>query len=503
MSETSDCGLNEETTETTQTTQAQSIGKNKDKLFGIVYGVGVNVNNVIGSGIVTSPGIIWKAVKSPEVVLLLWLICGLVALSGSLSYVELGVIHKISGGETKYLQTAYPHPRDMMSYLFSFMYIFAIQPGILSAILQSAAQYFWFTINGHDQEITQSTSGWFLSFSPFWIVKIIAVTLLLIITVYHMLSNKWANYINQTLAVIKLVTYSTIAIAGIYKLANPDNRLNWKRLEGNTDITAYSTSILLIMFSYNGWNSLNYSLDEFRKPEKRLIYSNSISVAIVIIVYLLVNVAFISVVPEHLIVSSDPDEVIAATFFHQLFGKSEAMVRIFTALVVLSVMGTAAAEVWGGSRVIVAAAKSDFFSKYSQELRTWNIRFNTPVNALLAQFVWCSLIIFFIGSSFTLTTFTLFSKFAMYSYWIFYFFTGIGLLIIRKNNITKSLLTAGPFILGGLYILTFSFIVKTDDCQELESQKCRIQNLSPIFISYGFLSVALVLYYWWKTMLYG
>jgi len=97
-------------------------------IFGVVYGIGMNVNEIIGSGIVTSPGFIWKAVKSPGVVLSLWLIGGFVAMSGSLSYVELGVYQsKISesrsGGETKYLQTAYPKPKFMMSYLFSFMYI--------------------------------------------------------------------------------------------------------------------------------------------------------------------------------------------------------------------------------------------------------------------------------------------------------------------------------------------------------------------------------------------
>jgi hypothetical protein len=67
-----------------------------------------------------------------------------------------------------------------------------------------------------------------------------------------MVSNRWANYINQTLAAIKLVTYSIIALAGIVKLiAIPDSRLNWKKsLEGDTDITAYSTSILLVNTVY-------------------------------------------------------------------------------------------------------------------------------------------------------------------------------------------------------------------------------------------------------------
>lgn len=95
----------------------------QNKILGVAYGIGLNVNNVIGSGIVTTPGIIWNMIKSPGTVLLLWLIGGIVSMAGSLSYVELGVIHKISGGETKYLQTAYPKPKILMSYLFSFMHI--------------------------------------------------------------------------------------------------------------------------------------------------------------------------------------------------------------------------------------------------------------------------------------------------------------------------------------------------------------------------------------------
>ncbi|GBC02265.1 hypothetical protein RclHR1_04530007 [Rhizophagus clarus] len=505
----------------------------RNKILGVVYGIGVNINNVIGSGIVTTPGIIWKVVKSPGIVLLLWIIGGIVSMAGSLTYVELGVIHRISGGETKYLQTAFPNPKLMISYLFSFMYIFAIRPGILSAVLQSAAQYLWYTINGtrYDILLQPDKDGWHLPFSPFWHIKIIAVIILFVITVYHMLSNRWANYINQSLAAIKLITYAIIALAGIIKLFSnwSESRLNWQQtISGTTDLTAYSSSILLIMFSYDGWNSLNYSLDEFRKPEKKLIYSNSISVGIVTVVYLLVNISFISVVPQNAINTTDTDETIAATFFRQLFGGSEAMVRIFTGLVVLSVIGTAASTVWSGSRVVVAAAGSNFFPVYSYELRTWNKHFDTPINALFAQFIWCSLIIFFVGSSFTVTGFMLFSAFSMYSYWIFYFATGIGLLVIRYKNRRKlnrelqidgnenqprlsaddekffkaPLIAIAIFVISGFFILTFSFVVN-DQCSGLSPKQCRLQQLSPLIISYVFLFIAIifwyVLYCWWEA----
>src|SRR5687768_5217968 len=89
---------------------------------GTVYGIFMNINNIIGSGIVTTPGIIWREVKSPVIVLILWFIGGIISMTGSLTYVELGIMSGRSGGETKYLQMAYPKPRLMMSYLFSLIH---------------------------------------------------------------------------------------------------------------------------------------------------------------------------------------------------------------------------------------------------------------------------------------------------------------------------------------------------------------------------------------------
>src|SRR5579859_1214207 len=108
-----DEGSQEHPRPTSAMSSNQSLRTRNDSLLGVAYGIGMNINNVIGSGIVTTPGTIWNLVKSPGVALLLWFLGGIVSMSGSLTYVELGVIHKISGGETKYLQTAYPNPKFM------------------------------------------------------------------------------------------------------------------------------------------------------------------------------------------------------------------------------------------------------------------------------------------------------------------------------------------------------------------------------------------------------
>ncbi|PKC64465.1 hypothetical protein RhiirA1_537029 [Rhizophagus irregularis] len=225
----------------------------QNKIFGVAYGIGLNINNVIGSGIVTTLGIIWNMVNSPGTVLLLWLIGGIVSMAGSLSYVELGVIHKISGGERKYLQTAYPKPKILMSYLFSFTHIFAIRN-----YLQSAAQYSWFTINGRRYDEVTST-------------------------------------VKRTNPRFLFILLGLQKCPGIYRLASnwSVSRFNWEHpINGGPNILAYSSSILLIMFSYDGWNTLNLV------PQESISNNNNI------------------------------DETIAATFFYRLFGKSVVVVPL-------------------------------------------------------------------------------------------------------------------------------------------------------------------------------
>ena len=97
--------------------------------------------------------------------------------------------------------------------------------------------------------------------------------------------------------------------------------------------------------------------------------------------------------------------------------------------IVLSALGTAATSIWSGSRVIVSAARNNYFPIISRELREWNNDSNTPVNALIAQFIWCTFLMLIIDSSLPTDDFILFTSMSMFSSWIFYTVTGIGLLV--------------------------------------------------------------------------
>ncbi|CAB4479108.1 amino acid transporter [Rhizophagus irregularis] len=498
--------------------QPENQQRESKELLGVIYGIGMNVNTIIGVGIFTTPGIVLNLIKKPYVILLLWLAGGIVSLFGSLIYAEYGALHRDNGGEKIYLDKAYPSPPFMASYLFSFMFIFVIRPVIICAVLQSAAQYAWFMIFGESpldgkEKIDSSLIGWNNKFRPYWVLKLVAILFLLLITGYHLLNRRLANKINHTLAITKLVMIVVIAFSGISKY----NSGNWNKPIDDPSPYSYPTAILNILFSYNGWNTLNYSLDEFRNPQKKLILSNIISIVIVIISYILVNIAFISAASPSDFVPEKRDEVITATFFRKVFVNDThvTVARIFSFFVVLSAIGTAATNIWSGSRVIVSAAESNFFPIISPQLKKWKERTMiqegqggkklhyieyTPVNALLAQLGWCIFIILFIGASIPEDSFVLFSSISTFSYWIFFIATSWGLVRTRKRSsivppFKVPRIIIYLFEISGLLIIILSFFPDKDPTDPIGSKRPYMIHISFIWVSIIFLFVGFACWY--------
>ncbi|CAJ0877191.1 22529_t:CDS:10, partial [Entrophospora sp. SA101] len=399
--------------------------ESNQKILTTFAGFAGNVNNMLGSvSIYSTPGIVWQTVDSPGIALILWIFGGFISSCGSLTYVEFGTITLESGGETGFFKKAFPEPRLLASYLFSFAWICAIRPASLGAALQTVAQYFLFAIIPHPPKDTnaenycQELYQFHQRLNPnneWGILKIIGIAALAIITLYHMLSNGLANKINQALAVVKMLTLIVIIIIGFVQLIRTDiSKPNWQNpfqdIE-NLKLPNLASALISVFFAYNGWNNLNYSLDEFKDPKGKLVYSNSLSVTVVTILYALTNVAFITVVKSEDVnkPGKDFNELIAGTFAKEIGGEDFA--RVLSFFVALSAFGAVSSMTW----------------------RFHHKRY-TPYNALLVQFVWCVMVFVILGGAFSSDAFKLLSDFATYFAWIFYFLASVGLLWLRYKE---------------------------------------------------------------------
>ncbi|RIA82858.1 hypothetical protein C1645_834698 [Glomus cerebriforme] len=82
-------------------------------------------------------------------------------------------------------------------------------------------------------------------------------------------------------------------------------------------------------YCYNSWNTLNYSLDKFRNSATKLKLSNIYNIILMTILYIMVNIAFITAVPAPFIMGTEIfNETIAADFFKKIFLKSQQVFRV-------------------------------------------------------------------------------------------------------------------------------------------------------------------------------
>ncbi|CAH1765707.1 4716_t:CDS:2 [Entrophospora sp. SA101] len=300
-----------------------SVDREDKRILDSMSGLLININNIIGVGIYSTPGIVWEETRSVGLSLILWILGGFISLFGSLVYAELGL---------RYIVYAFSNHDCIESSLHPKSYL----------------------------------TGW-----EFWRIRLISLASVTFVTLYHMYSNRLANNINKCLTIIKTCTLIAVSLIGLIKLNSSINKDNWNHLFDETQLTPHSLALAMID-----------SIDELKAPENKLMNSNRYSV---IIVDIFTNIAYISVVPRELVIrpEQNPNEVIAGQFAMIVGG--EIFGRILAFLISISALGVMAVLIWSGSRVIVAAAKHNYIPVFSHLLKQWHPTYNTPVYALGAQ----------------------------------------------------------------------------------------------------------------------
>ncbi|KAF0542088.1 amino acid transporter [Gigaspora margarita] len=349
--------------------------REKRTYIGILRGIGYNINYIIGQN-AFNPGNIWMLVQSPGITLVLYLICFFISLLGSSVYIELGIRSLPSGiGEQKYISDAF-FPKRNFGHVFSFVAIFY--------------------------------------------------------------SNRVSDFINQSLALFKIIGLLIISVVGLVKLRT--NSFNWNNIFNlHSDFGAYGSGLIkanyIFHFGINikGWNNINYLIGEFNPssdnlvyPSRILKYSSLISVCISFISCCLTNAAFITVVGYNPNNSTYYESTpMPMRFGQELFGKAGE--NFMTTLVAISTFGSVSALIFTYSRIIKYAAETEFIPSLFNSYRAY---FNTLFNQLWAQFLYCSIlsIIFLIKMDYVAD---FLSNVSQYGYIIYHGASALCLIIIK------------------------------------------------------------------------
>ncbi|PNF29741.1 Y+L amino acid transporter 2 [Cryptotermes secundus] len=329
------------------------------KELGLLDGVAIIVGIIIGAGIFVSPKGVLKSSGSIGLGLIVWVLSGLLSMIGALCYAELGTMIPKSGGDYAYINEAFG-PLPAFLYLWVALLVLVPTGNAITAL--TFAQY-----------ILQP--AWPTCEPPYEAVRLLAAVIICLLTVINCYNVKWATRVQDIFTGTKILALVIIVIAGMWVLASGKTE-NFKNPMSNTNPEPGFIALAFYsgLFSYSGWNYLNFVTEELKEPYKNLPRAIWISMPLVTIIYVLTNIAYFVVLTRDELLASD---AVAVTFGDKLLGVMSWIMPFFVAC---STFGALNGAIFASSRLFFVGARQGHLPK---AIALINIDRFTPVPSLV------------------------------------------------------------------------------------------------------------------------
>ncbi len=255
-----------------------AIAKNKYRHTTVTA---VVVANMIGTGVFTSLGFQLLEIRSGIVLLALWLVGGLIALCGAMTYAELGAALPRSGGEYNFLTRTYHPLAGFISGWVSATIGFA-GPTALAAM--TFAAYATSSLAG---DVDQ------------WVEKGLAVALVAVLTLVHSVNRRQSGGLQSLFTVLKVATIVVFCLAAVALASDLQPLALVPTLADARIMTsgAFAVSLIYVSYAYTGWNAATYLSSELENPQRDLPRILFAGTAVVTILYVALNYVFLRVAP--------------------------------------------------------------------------------------------------------------------------------------------------------------------------------------------------------------
>lgn len=335
--------------------------------LGLVTATALVVANMIGSGIFTTSGIIAERLPGPCWVLLCWLLGGAIAMAGALCFGELATRMPQSGGEYHYLVRLYHPSLGFLTGWTSFVVGFSV-PIALSALAFS--EYLFAAVSQMPGLVEALPLGIDTA------KKVVAVALIAVFTTLHYVGRRLGSVVQNALTLLKFLLFFGILCLGLCT-----SRGTWgnfsRGLAIDGDGWAFGTSMIIVMFAYSGWNASAYIAGEVKRPRRTLPVSLVCGTAIVVVLYLLINVFIFYAAPyEELSGRVAVFERASTWAFGDWFGS------LLGGVIGLATLSSLSAYLMIGPRVYYAMARDGLFFNFAARVHP---RYGVPSLAILAQ----------------------------------------------------------------------------------------------------------------------
>lgn len=399
------------------------------KTLGLFDGIALLVGITIGAGIFKTPQVIANYINSFSIIIILWLSVAVFVYVGALIYAELGSRFPQTGGEYVYMQKAFG---PFFGFLFGWAQLFIIRTSPTAALSLLSADYlgYFFPLD-HSQKIIIAS----LIIIVFGIINILGV-------------NKGSAY-NKFSSSVKITGLMFFCLIGLILTSG-----DFSKLSESVSPTAslgpvgnLIAAIMMIVFSFLGWDRVGYVAGEMKNPKKVIPQSMFYGMLIVTMLYLGSNILYHSVIGLEGMRSSS---IVASDTAISLFGNIGA--SLISIMVIISATGSVNGTMMATTRVYYAMAKDGLIFKWFDYI---DPKFQTPTHAIIAHCIWSIALILIRQNFETLVAGMVFAIL------IFYGFTTVAFFKFRKEKIGNNDGYKLPYfpLLPSLYILGIIVLV--------------------------------------------
>uniref|UniRef100_UPI0037E85455 b(0,+)-type amino acid transporter 1 n=1 Tax=Semicossyphus pulcher TaxID=241346 RepID=UPI0037E85455 len=401
---------------------------NLKREVGLMGAVSLIGGTMIGSGIFMTPQTVLYTIGSPGASLVVWAACGLLVILVSFCYAELGTVIRESGGEYIYiLRTSGP----VVAFMLIFSSVFFVRPAGLAGMALGFAQY---VVAPFYSDCPP----------PVLLVKCVAAAAIIVLAIVNCLNVRFSMSVQVFFMVAKVLALAVIIVGGVVMLIRGHTE-NFENSFENTNLGINPIGIAFYqgLWSYDGWNNLNYVTEELKRPEVNLPRAVVIAISLVTGLYLLVNVSYLTVMTPKELMSST---AVAVTWGNKVLGSWGWIMSVAAAL---SAFGSLNGTFFSGGRVCFVAAREGHMPDI---LAMAHVHRLTPSPALIFTTI-VSLVVLIPGDFQSIVNFFSFTA------WFFYAITLSGLIYLKIKKPELPRPYKVPIILPILVLIAAIFLV--------------------------------------------
>jgi basic amino acid/polyamine antiporter, APA family len=396
------------------------------------------VGSMIGSGIFIVSADIGRTMNSPGGLLLVWMATGVITVFGALSYGELAAAMPRAGGQYVFLREGLG---KLPGFLYGWTLFTVIQTGTIAAVAVAFSRFLGVFFPAVSPDVFMSfgklnVPGGQIELGLSWqrVVGIVVIALLTWVNMRGLREAKWIQNIftfAKTGALIALILMGLTLGRNAQAIAGNFSHMWHDTVSGPGTPTfgivlpavvlAFGAAMVGSLFSSDAWNNVTFAAAEVRNPQRNLPIALALGTGVVTLLYVLANVAYLSVLPLSAIQNAPQDRV-GTLAMQTMFGGVGQY--LMAGAILVSTFGCINGLILAGARVYYAMARDGLFFASAGRISP---KTHVPTVALLVQGIWTAFL--------TLTgTYGQLLDYVIFAALLFYVLTMVALFALRRKQ---------------------------------------------------------------------